>query len=184
MRTHHPDEALQPTFKRWLTAREIASVALPGAPSCPNAALRFVKSLMREDGSPHLWRMRAGMAPALSGIEVHYSSLPLEAAVTYEARQRTALASAQPHDKRLARLGTGILSTAEGGRMRAFIIQRVLAEPRAPVVALRDRCCERFGNEVVVIAQGVPTLVPMPSFRTFQGFVAALRETGAVDVRH
>lgn len=179
MRTTHSTAAVQPPFKRWLTAPEIAAVSLPGAPACPDAASHFVRQL-REDGSPHLWRARQDGA---AGIEVHYSALPLDAVVAYEARNRTALAAAQPSDKRLARLGTGVLATAEGGRLRAFIVQRLVAEPRSPVVAIRDRCCERFGTEVVILAQGLPTLVPMPSFRTFQSFVLTLREMGAADAR-
>lgn len=187
MRTSQPTETLQPGFKRWLTAPEIAAIGLPGVPSCPRAAARFVRSL-REEGSPFLWRASpAASQPRARGsrgvIEVHYSALPLDAVIAYEARHRIELAAAQPDDKRLARLGTGILSIAEGGRLRAFIVQRLVAEPRAPIVALRDRCFAEFGAEVVVIAQGVPTLVQMPSFRTFQAFVQALRETGAVDAR-
>lgn len=187
MRTPQQTETLQIGFKKWLTAPEIAAIGLPGVPTCSRSARRYVASL-REEGSPFLWRFKStaeanGTAHQPRGIEVHYSALPLEAVVAYEARHNTSLAAAQPDDKRLARLGTGILSVAEGGQLRALILQRLMADPRAPVVAIRDRCFERFGPEVVVIAQGVPTLVPMPSFRTFQCFVQALRETGAVDAR-
>ncbi len=188
MRIPQNPETAPPAFKAWLTGAEIHEENLAGVGDTLRCAYAIVAEV-RKNGPHHLWRQRPlekspdlrARAPG-SVVEIHYTCLPLEAIVAYEARRKTQLGVSQPRDRRLARLGTSVLAVSQGGQLRALILQRLAADPRMAVAAVRDRCIERFGLDIVVIAQGLPALVPMPPLRTFQAFVKTLRETGAADV--
>lgn len=182
MRRTDQSADLQSGFNAWVTAARIHEQNLPGMGASPGEVAATVTKL-KAAGPRFLWRKRPCTSATGEVLEIHYSRLPLEAIVAYEARHRPGLAAAQPGDLRLARLGTGLLSLAQGGQIRALIIKTAIAEPRLPVVGIRDRCIEHFGIEVVIIAQGLPALVPMPPVRTFQAFVKMLRDRGMTDVQ-
>lgn len=180
MRTSDQGLPVRSGFNPWLTARDIFDQKLPGVPRSDTHAARMIDEV-RKIGPRHLWRASAGTAEA--GIEVHYTCLPVEAIVAYEARHKPAVAAVQANDRRCARLGKGVLSMAEGGRVRAYIVKLMIAQPRLAASGIRDRCIEEFGFDVIIIPQGLPTLVPMPPMRTFQAFVKMLRDTGAANVQ-
>ncbi|WP_208987010.1 DDE-type integrase/transposase/recombinase [Stappia sp. TSB10P1A] len=89
-------------------------------------------------------------------------------------RQARAIAgsAALGHDPAAARKGKGLLATAEGGRMRAYILAWILRNPALSAEMIRDYCEGEFGAE---ITDRHGEVKPLPPVRTFQHFIRELR---------
>ncbi len=172
-------------FKEWLTAKDILTENLPGFRGSSQATIQRYLWTIREAGLLHLWRKGAGKPNLVKrrgprdgqALEFHYTCLPPEAIRAYEARYRPAVIASLPGDRRAARLGKSVLAMAEGGLVRAFILQQIKASPSISASRVQALCIARFGADVTIIPQGLPTLVPMPPLRTFQQFISNLRKT-------
>jgi transposase InsO family protein len=81
------------------------------------------------------------------------------------------------HDPAKARKGKGFLATAEGGRMRAYILAWIIKNPALSAETIRDYCEDEFGAE---IADRHGEFKPLPPVRTFQHFIRELRSTEKV----
>jgi transposase InsO family protein len=80
------------------------------------------------------------------------------------------------HDPALSRQGKGVLETADGGRVRTFVLALVAHQPLLSATHVRDLCRSQFGERLQVRGRSVE----MPPVRTFQHFLKVLRETQTV----
>lgn len=76
-------------------------------------------------------------------------------------------------DRSAARKGKGLLDTAVNGEVRAFILAWIFRAPHLSADVIRGYCEDHFGSE---IADRNGELKPLPSERSFQLFIARLRE--------
>lgn len=76
-------------------------------------------------------------------------------------------------DRSAARKGKGLLETAVNGEVKRFIIAWVVKAPHLTADTIRGYCEDHFGSE---IADRNGELKPLPPERTFQHFIANLRE--------
>lgn len=83
-------------------------------------------------------------------------------------------------DRSLARKGTGVLDSAEGGEVRAFILGLIAHQPHLSADQVRDQVRAKFGDALKVVSKGVEKLVPVPPLRAFQRTLSALKETEKV----
>jgi len=67
-----------------------------------------------------------------------------------------------------ARKGTGVLDTAEGGRVRMHILGLIAAQPFLSAHHVRTLCRAEFGDCLKTVSKGVETTVELPPVRTFQ----------------
>ncbi|NKC04254.1 transposase family protein [Ochrobactrum haematophilum] len=75
-------------------------------------------------------------------------------------------------DRSEARKGKGLLETANGGEVRAFILAWIASNPHLSADIIRGYCEDHFGS-FLVDRHGVMT--PLPPLRTFQHFISALK---------
>lgn len=75
-------------------------------------------------------------------------------------------------DRSKARKGTGLLETANGGEVRAFILAWIAKSPHLSAEIIKGYCKDHFGPE---LTDRNGELKPMPEERTFQHFIKALK---------
>lgn len=90
---------------------------------------------------------------------------------TWRAK-RKAGTDALAFDRGKARRGTGLLDTAQGGEVRAFVLGWIAANPALSAGIIRGYCEDHFGAEIID-RHGVPR--PLPPPRTFQHWIANLK---------
>lgn len=83
-------------------------------------------------------------------------------------------------DRAAARKGKGVLDSANGGAVRAFIFALVAHQPHLSADLVRMTCRDEFGDTLYVERQGRSVSVEMPPVRTFQHFIKRLKETEKV----
>lgn len=83
-------------------------------------------------------------------------------------------------DRSLARKGTGVLDSAEGGEVRAFVLGQIAHKPHLSADQVRDQVRARFGDSLKVVSKGAEKHVPVPPLRAFQRLLATLKETEKV----
>ncbi len=84
-------------------------------------------------------------------------------------------------DRGAARRGTGVLDTAEDGRVRVFILAALVRQPHLTADHIRTLLLDRFGPTVTVTRAGREARrVPLPPVRTLQAALAAWRASEAV----
>lgn len=86
------------------------------------------------------------------------------------------------HDPAESRKGTGVLETANSGRVRDHILGLIAHQPHLSGEAVRDNCRYEFGDMIVVVSKGVETAVEMPPVRMFQRIIKHLREHHRVEL--
>lgn len=91
-------------------------------------------------------------------------------------------ANALGHDPAAARKGTGVLETANGGAVRAFILGLIAHQPHLSAHHVRTLCRDEFGDRLKVVSKGVETSIDMPPVRTFQHALKGLKETNRVEL--
>ena len=79
-------------------------------------------------------------------------------------------------DRSQCRKGKGALETANGGRVKVFILALIAHQPLLSASQVRRQCRAEFGDRIE--ARG--KTVDMPPVRTFQHFLKGLKETEAV----
>ncbi len=80
-------------------------------------------------------------------------------------------------DRSAARKGKGIVETANGGRLRTFVLALIAHQPLITAAQVEVQCRAEFGDTVTDHAGRV---VPMPPVRTFQHALKGLREAEKV----
>lgn len=88
------------------------------------------------------------------------------------ARDRDGLA----FDRGAARKGTGVLDTANDGKVRAWILGLIAHQPHLSAAHVRTLCRDEFGDKITVRG----STVAMPPLRTFQAALKALKEAERV----
>ncbi|HQF29954.1 MAG TPA: DDE-type integrase/transposase/recombinase [Hyphomicrobiales bacterium] len=79
-------------------------------------------------------------------------------------------------DRSKARKGKGVLDTANGGRVRTFVLALVAHQPHLSAPQVRTQVRAEFGDEIVVGGKSIA----MPPIRTFQHFLARLKSVETV----
>lgn len=79
-------------------------------------------------------------------------------------------------DRGAARKGKGVLDTAEGGRIRSFVLALIAHQPLLSADQVRRQCRAEFGDTIKAGAKSIA----MPPIRTFQHFLAGLKASEAV----
>lgn len=85
-------------------------------------------------------------------------------------------------DRSKARAGTGVLDTANDGKVRRFILALVASAPHLAAAEIRTQCRFKFGDSVDVVSKGVQKTIELPPIRTFQHFLKVLKETHTVEL--
>jgi len=158
----------------WNTGHEYVLLELPGMPKSRMSWFNFRNDEPLFDHPAFHRRGSLSKGPRRGGsysTEYHYLVLPLPAIVAFETRF---IGYSAPD----ARSETGILDTAEGGLVRAFLRKRLRARPEIRASRLRAECVALFGEAIAAgrIAAGIQPLTEMPPLRTFQHFMQGHRE--------
>lgn len=85
-------------------------------------------------------------------------------------------------DRSKARAGTGVLDTANGGTVSLAIVGYLAHAPQLTADDVRDMVRFDFGDFLNVLSKGVEKQVPVPSERTFQVFIARVKEEKKVEL--
>ncbi|WP_411037057.1 DDE-type integrase/transposase/recombinase [Shinella sp. BYT-45] len=85
-------------------------------------------------------------------------------------------------DRSKARAGTGVLDTANDGKVRRFILALVAKAPQLAASEIRTQCQYTFGDTLEVVSKGALRTVDLPPIRTFQHFLKALKASHAVEL--
>jgi len=80
-------------------------------------------------------------------------------------------------DRSDARKGKGLLETANGGEVRAFVLAWIAKSPHLSADIIRGYCKDHFGKELV---DRNGELKPLPPERTFQHFIKVLKASEKV----
>lgn len=76
-------------------------------------------------------------------------------------------------DRSKNRKGKGVLDTAEAGAVRTFVLALIAHNPHLSAAHIRTLCRDEFGDRIAAGSKRIE----MPPIRTFQAFVARLKET-------
>lgn len=72
------------------------------------------------------------------------------------------------HDPAKSRKGTGVLETANGGKVKDHILALIVHQPHLSAHHVRTLCRSEFGDTIKAFSKGVETTISMPPVRTFQ----------------
>lgn len=86
------------------------------------------------------------------------------------------------YDPAKARKGTGVLDTANGGKVQAFMLALIAQQPHLSAHHVRTLCRSQFGDTLNAVSKGVETAIPMPPVRTFQHALKLLKEEKRVEL--
>ncbi|WP_137136650.1 DDE-type integrase/transposase/recombinase [Rhizobium sp. FKY42] len=96
--------------------------------------------------------------------------------------QRLGITDALAVDRSKARAGSGVLETANSGKVRARILGLIASAPQLSADAVRTQIRADFGDTLNVASKGIIAIVPMPPLRTFQHFIKELKENHKVEL--
>lgn len=85
-------------------------------------------------------------------------------------------------DRGAARAGTGVLETANEGKVRARILGLMASAPQLAAGDVLTQVRSEFGDTLTVFSKGDLKTVKMPSIRTFQMVINALKEKHKVEL--
>lgn len=85
-------------------------------------------------------------------------------------------------DRGSSRKGTGVLDTANDGRVRTFILGMIAHQPHLSADDVLTACRDEFGDTLTVVSKGVEKAVQMPALRTFQNALKHLKERHKVEL--
>lgn len=100
----------------------------------------------------------------------------------WKASRRSGRADALAVDRGAARKGTGVLDTANDGKVKSHILALIAHQPHLSADQVRTLCRAEFGDTLNVVSKGVEKAVDMPKPRMFQYFLKALKETHKVEL--
>ncbi|MER8946135.1 DDE-type integrase/transposase/recombinase [Mesorhizobium sp. M0809] len=100
----------------------------------------------------------------------------------WQSQKRDGKINALGHDPAQARKGTGVLETANGGAVSAFMLALIAHQPHLSGHHVRTLCRSEFGDTLKTVSKGVETIIPMPPVRTFQHALKGLKESHKVEL--
>lgn len=109
-------------------------------------------------------------------------SLSKRTLIRWKSAKRDGRANALAYDPAAARKGTGVLDTANGGKVRAFVLGLIAQQPYLSAHHVRALCRDEFGDRVTVVSKGVETSIDMPPVRTFQHALRGFKQTHRVEL--
>ncbi|MER8964460.1 DDE-type integrase/transposase/recombinase [Mesorhizobium sp. M0808] len=109
-------------------------------------------------------------------------SLSKRSLARWQSQKRDGTVNALGHDPAQARKGTGVLETANGGAVRAFMLALIAHQPHLSGHHVRTMCRSEFGDTLKAVSKGVETVIPMPPVRTFQHALKGLKQNHKVEL--
>ncbi|RVA05847.1 integrase [Mesorhizobium sp. M7A.F.Ca.US.002.01.1.1] len=109
-------------------------------------------------------------------------SLSKRSLARWQSQKRDGKVNSLAHDPAQARKGTGVLDTANGGAVSAFMLALITHQPHLSGHHVRTLCRSEFGDRLKVASKGVETAIPMPPVRTFQHALKGLKEGHKVEL--
>lgn len=109
-------------------------------------------------------------------------SLSKRSLARWQSQKRGGKVNALAHDPAQARKGTGVLDTANGGAVSAFMLALIAHQPHLSGHHVRTMCRSEFGDTLKVVSKGVEAAIPMPPVRTFQHALKGLKESHKVEL--
>ncbi|MER9912670.1 DDE-type integrase/transposase/recombinase [Mesorhizobium sp. M0050] len=109
-------------------------------------------------------------------------SLSKRSLARWQSQKRDGKTNALAHDPAQARKGTGVLETANGGAVRAFMLALIAQQPHLSGHHVRTLCRSEFGDTLKALSKGVETIITIPPVRTFQHALKGLKETHKVEL--
>ncbi|WP_428700179.1 DDE-type integrase/transposase/recombinase [Stappia sp.] len=125
-------------------------------------------------------RYNVGSLPVEAWIRETVPHLSKRSLQRWRSAKRSGGADRLAVDRSAARKGKGVLDSANGGTVRAFIFALVAHQPHLSADLVRMTCRDEFGDALTVERQGRSVSVEMPPVRTFQHFIKRLKETEKV----
>ena len=122
----------------------------------------------------------AGSIAVADFVRETVPSLSKRSLARWEAKYRDG--KALGHDPASARKGTGILETANGGKVKTFILGLIANQPFLSAHHVRALCRSEFGDTITTLSKGVETVADMPPVRTFQHTLKLLKERHKVEL--
>jgi putative transposase len=98
----------------------------------------------------------------------------------WRSAQQDGLTSALAVDPAKSRKGTGVLDTANGGAVRAFILACIASQPHLSADHVRKMCRSEFGDSLNSVSKGVEKVIDMPPVRTFRHVIMQLKSENHV----
>lgn len=83
-------------------------------------------------------------------------------------------------DRAASRKGTGVIETANGGKLQAFVLALIAHQPHLTAAHVRTQCRAEFGDTIDVVSKGLSKVLPMPPIRTFQATLKTLKADNRV----
>ncbi|MBX3580796.1 MAG: transposase [Rhizobiaceae bacterium] len=109
-------------------------------------------------------------------------SISKRSLIRWKSAKRDGQADRLAYDPSKARKGTGVLDTANGGRVQTFILAQIADREHLCADDVRTMCLSVFGDTLKVVSNGVERVVPMPPVRTFQHTLKRLKVEKRVEI--
>lgn len=100
----------------------------------------------------------------------------------WKSAKRDGRADRLAFDPAKARKGTGVLDTANDGKVQAFMLALIAQQPHLSAHHVRTLCRSEFGDTLNVVSKGVETNIDMPPVRTFQHALKQLKVEKRVEL--
>lgn len=98
------------------------------------------------------------------------------------AESRKGRSASLAYDPAQSRKGTGVLETANGGKVRAYMLALIAHQPYLSADAVRTQCRAEFGDTINTVSKGVEKSIPMPPVRTFQHTLKVMKQRHKVEL--
>lgn len=124
---------------------------------------------------------RAGRLALPDWVRAQVPRLTLRSLQRWRAAQKAGQTARLAVDRGAARRGSGVLATAEDGRVRVAVLAMIARQPHLSADHVRTLLLERFGDTLAVQrAGGRLVRVPMPSIRQVQAALSAWKASEKV----
>lgn len=85
-------------------------------------------------------------------------------------------------DRSKGRAGSGVIESANEGKVKAFILGLIAHAPQLSAQQVSDQVEFEFGDTLTTVSKGVEKQVPLPDVRLFQLFLKEVREKYKVEL--
>ncbi|TIW27771.1 MAG: integrase [Mesorhizobium sp.] len=127
-------------------------------------------------------KFNAGSLVTETWVREIVPSLSKRSLARWQSQKRDGKANRLGHDPAQARKGTGVLETANEGKVRAFMLAAIAAQPHLSAAAVRTQCRYEFGDTLKVVSKGVEATIAMPPVRTFQHALKGLKSSHKIEL--
>lgn len=127
-------------------------------------------------------RYNMDMIPVEGWVREIVPQLSKRTLTRWRSRRKDGQGDSLAVDRGAARRGTGVLESANQGKVRAFILALLAVNPKLTAGDIRTQCRSEFGDTVSVVSRGVERQIDMPPVRTFQYAIKGLKAVHRVEL--